>query len=395
MNFLGHEYYKLNRRLLLLVGLWPYEHSVFKYCQVILCNIIVIITIVCQVAKLIELRRNIILVLKLLSPIVLYIVYLIKYQTFCIAARKLRHLMEHVEEDWNMLKDKKEVKIIEKYTYIGNLCTLCFTILGFTATLICFFLPFIPSILDSFMPLNISRPRQLLFPGEYFVDQEKYFYAIWLHLDITLGLVIATLIGTESLYVIYIQHACGMFQVASYRLNQAFNKKVLHTYVPEKRAIIVYRKIVEAIHIHKRAIKFSEFLWSSLMISYSILLTIGITSLVLHLFCLFYEALYVKEINEIIRLTIFIFGQVFYFFLGNLIGQILIDHSTVIFENTYITRWHDAPLRVQKLLPLIMQRSMKSCKMDMGGMFVPSFEGFASLMSITLSYFTVLWSVHK
>jgi len=130
------------------------------------------------------------------------------------------------------------------------------------------------------------------------------------------------------------------------------------------------------------------------MISYSILLTIGITSLVLHLFCvsiislrfskdrflemciyiyiyfflillllfftnstflllifiintfivvlfsstymfqLFYEALYVKEINEIIRLTIFIFGQVFYFFLGNLVGQILIDHSTVIFENT-------------------------------------------------------------
>jgi len=35
--------------------------------------------------------------------------------------------MEHVEEDWNMLKDKKEVEIIEKYTYIGNMCTLGFT----------------------------------------------------------------------------------------------------------------------------------------------------------------------------------------------------------------------------------------------------------------------------
>jgi len=72
------------------------------------------------------------------------------------------------------------------------------------------------------MPLNISRPRQLLFPGEYFVDQEKYFYAIWLHLDITLGLVIATLIGTESLYVIYIQHACGMFQVARYKVIKTY-----------------------------------------------------------------------------------------------------------------------------------------------------------------------------
>jgi len=46
------------------------------------------------------------------------------------------------------------------------------------------------------------------------------------------------------------------YYIFSYRLSQAFKKKVLHTYVPEKRAIIVYRKIVEAIHIHKRAIKF-------------------------------------------------------------------------------------------------------------------------------------------
>ncbi|EZA46767.1 hypothetical protein DMN91_009717 [Ooceraea biroi] len=395
MNFLGHEYYKLNRRLLLLVGLWPYEHSVFKYCQMILCNIIVIMTTVCQIAKLIELRQDVNLVMKLLSPIVLYVVYIIKYQTFCIVAKKIRHLMKHIEEDWNMLKDKKELEIIGRYTYIGSVCTLCLTILGSLGTLTCFFLPFAPSILDIFMPLNVSRPRQLLFPGEYFVDQEKYFYAIWLHLDITLSLVVTTLIGTESLYIIYIQHVCGMFQVASYRLYQAFDKKVLQAYAPEKRAIIVYRKIIEAIYIHNRTIEFFEFLWSTLMVSYSILLTIGITSLVMNLFCLFYEALFIKQINEIMRLLIFIVGQVFYFFLGNLIGQIVIDHSTGIFQKTYITRWHSAPVRAQKLLPFIMQRSMKSCKMDMGGIFVSSFEGFASLMSTTLSYFTVLWSVHK
>lgn len=35
--------------------------------------------------------------------------------------------MDHVEEDWNMLKDKKELEIIERYTYIGNICTLSVT----------------------------------------------------------------------------------------------------------------------------------------------------------------------------------------------------------------------------------------------------------------------------
>lgn len=35
--------------------------------------------------------------------------------------------MDHVEQDWNVLKDKKELEIIERYTYIGSLCTLTFT----------------------------------------------------------------------------------------------------------------------------------------------------------------------------------------------------------------------------------------------------------------------------
>lgn len=64
------------------------------------------------------------------------------------------------------------------------------------------------------MPLNHSRPREVLFPGEYFIDQQKYFYVISLHFDITIAVVLTTLIGTESLYVTYVQHACGMFQVA-------------------------------------------------------------------------------------------------------------------------------------------------------------------------------------
>lgn len=35
--------------------------------------------------------------------------------------------MDCVEEDWNMLKDKKELEIIERYTCIGSMCTLILT----------------------------------------------------------------------------------------------------------------------------------------------------------------------------------------------------------------------------------------------------------------------------
>ncbi|XP_012541789.2 uncharacterized protein LOC105839789 [Monomorium pharaonis] len=399
MNFVGNVYYKLNRRLLLLVGLWPYEHSIYKYCQMILYNIIIIFTLICQITKLITLKnvksRNTDMMLKLLSLIVFDIIFITKYQTFCIVARKIRYLMDHVKEDWNMLKDKRELEIITKYTYIGSICTLILTILGFAGTLICIFLPLIPDILNIIVPLNISRPQQLLFPGEYFVDQQKFYYAIVLQLDVTVGLIIFTLISTESLYVTYIQHACGMFEIASYRMDQAFNNKLLQSYTSEKQAVIIYKRIIEAIHIHKRAIEFSEFLWSTLAISYSILLIIGITSLIINLFCLFQTILFVKAIDEVITSFLFTIGHIIYLLVGNYVGQILIDHSVSIFQNIYITRWQGAPLQVQKLLLMIMQRSMKSCKMVVGGMFVPSLEGFATLMSTTLSYFTVLWSVQK
>ncbi|XP_020291748.1 uncharacterized protein LOC109858666 [Pseudomyrmex gracilis] len=341
---------------------------------------------VAQIAKLEELRYNINILFTVLSPTLVCFVYVIKYQTFCIVARKIRGLIEYVEKDWNMLKDKKEVEILGRYTYFGNLFTFGFTILAVLGIVGMCLVPFVPNVLDILMPLNVSRQRHLLFPGKFFVDHQKYFYVITLHVGVSLFLIFITLVGTESLYVTHVLHACGMFQVASYRLDQAFDNKVWQTYPPDKRAIIVHKKLIEAVRIHKRALEFSEFLWSTLAVSYSILLMLGIASLVIHLFCLFEAILIIKEMNEFLKLSMFSFGHVFYLFLGNYIGQILIDHSTGIFQNTYGTKWHDAPVQAQKLLPVIMQRSTRSCKMVVGGgLYIPSFEGFASMAKIVTS----------
>ncbi|XP_025074019.1 uncharacterized protein LOC112552616 [Pogonomyrmex barbatus] len=202
MNFVGNEYYKLNRRLLMLVGLWPYEHSIYKYCQMIFCNVIVMYMTVSQV--------RVYSTYNLISSLC----HLFDFALTCCGNNGIRYLMDHVEKDWNMLKDKKELEIIESYTYVGSMCTLSFTILGYVATITIFISSLIPSILDIIAPLNTSRPRQFLFPGEYFIDQQKFFYAILLQTNISLGLIVTTLVGTESLYVTYVQHACGMFRIA-------------------------------------------------------------------------------------------------------------------------------------------------------------------------------------
>jgi len=50
MDFVGGQYYKLNRTLLLCIGLWPYETSFLRKIQIIFFQALFISILLCQVA---------------------------------------------------------------------------------------------------------------------------------------------------------------------------------------------------------------------------------------------------------------------------------------------------------------------------------------------------------
>jgi hypothetical protein len=49
---------------------------------------------------------------------------------------------------------------------------------------------------------------------EYFVDQEKYFYVILLHLDAAMCIGTISLLAVGMLFAGYSKHICGIFKVA-------------------------------------------------------------------------------------------------------------------------------------------------------------------------------------
>jgi hypothetical protein len=49
---------------------------------------------------------------------------------------------------------------------------------------------------------------------EYFVDQEKYFYFILLHLDAIIYIGAISLLAGGTLCAGYFKHICGIFRVA-------------------------------------------------------------------------------------------------------------------------------------------------------------------------------------
>lgn len=76
------------------------------------------------------------------------------------------------------------------------------------------FLQYISILLDIAIPLNESRPRKLLFPAEYFIDQQKYFYIITIHIAIALIFIGISVVATETFTFMNALHVFGLFKIA-------------------------------------------------------------------------------------------------------------------------------------------------------------------------------------
>lgn len=80
-----------------------------------------------------------------------------------------------------------------------------------------FFMTFLPLWLSNvaMQPMNKSRSRYVMLTlTEYFVDQEKYFYLILLHINVAIYIASIAVIATGTMLIVYLKYSCEMFTIA-------------------------------------------------------------------------------------------------------------------------------------------------------------------------------------
>ncbi|XP_025074017.1 uncharacterized protein LOC112552613 [Pogonomyrmex barbatus] len=146
------------------------------------------------------------------------------------------------------------------------------------------------------------------------------------------------------------------------------------------------------------------FLWlllhtsMTLLVAALMVLSIGtmLMSCVFHacaMFKIVFISLSTSNVNELFTTFTFVVAHFCYLYVGNHAGQIVTDHHVDVFNATCRSYWYTAPLRAQKLLLFIMQRTSKNFSFVFGGIFVVSLKGFSTLASMSISYFTVIYSM--
>ncbi|KAL6445390.1 hypothetical protein ACFW04_002293 [Cataglyphis niger] len=385
------QYFSLTRIFLLIVGLWPYQKSKLARFQFFCFFNIVITFIIFQLTTFITSKCTANFVIKVLSLVFIFICIIIKYYSFCINSETVRNLIEELQRIYNDLEDGNEIAIIEKYGRNAKYYAAALIILFVCSIFIVTDIQVWPDILQIISFSNASQQRHLHILTEYFVDQEKYYYYLLLHINTAICIGFVVLVATGSMFIAYFQYMCAMFTIASYRIENAIKIQISHNIIKHNKNLI-HKSIKSAVDIHRKAIALCIDLISKFEMSFFFLIIFGVMTLSLNMFRIASSTCNTDELS-----LSFIVGfiSLIYMFIANLVGQEITDHYNYIYVAAYKIRWYIAPPYIQKLILILLQRGNKSFGLNIGGLFTASIQCFTTLANTSLSYFTVMYSVRQ
>ncbi|XP_025270099.1 uncharacterized protein LOC109610624, partial [Camponotus floridanus] len=295
----------------------------------------------------------------LLSTEISYFTVLYSTQTcwFRININIVKYLLEQLQKTYSQLTDENEICIIRKYGKYGK---------RYTVGLI--------------LTINDSRPHfPLPHSTEYFVDQKKYFYWILLHANVALLIGIVTILASGTILIVYQQYACGMFRIASYRIEQSVTFDTSQKGSLRNKNLI-YKELIRAVNMHREAMRFSDSSISRFKVMFSFMIAVGVISTSLNLFRISQMLSFGYDVTKLLFPLSRVITFMWYMFIGNYVAQEVMDHNNNVFITVYNIRWYTTSLNVQKMILFLLQRSTKIFSLNIAGLFVGSLEGVAMLV---------------
>ncbi|XP_068973828.1 odorant receptor 22c-like isoform X2 [Bombus flavifrons] len=294
-----------------------------------------------------------------------------------------------IEFDWKFLKnDKPSIEILRKYAELVHTISISLMIFICSITIVVIFIYQTLPVLQ-IPEENYTRFWQRPFALKALGKAISYptFYLIFL--NVLLNIIILT--ALEITFMVLSEHICGLFKITSYHLRYAANEYIKEISGCEKNSD-VYTKIILAVRVHIKAMKYIQAIWDMFEIHYVILVCFGIIGATM-VFVSFYQSVQTNDEGRILMIILIILlSFISYATLAMYFGQRLIDHSLGVFYDAYNSHWYKIPVKAQKLYLMVLTRSIRGCSFSKGKFFVSSLQGLTAITNTTFSYVTLFYS---
>ncbi|XP_078050684.1 uncharacterized protein LOC144477098 isoform X2 [Augochlora pura] len=367
--------------VLYITGLWPYNQSLLSKIQRMIFPPLTLCCIAIQVSTLSVVEKSLYNILMMLSYGIPMLLYFLRYVGFMVNFPVIRSSYENIVNDYNTLKNPIEAEILMKHILKTRRVVLTLIVLSGGVVAFVFATLLVPTLLRSKLQIHYLRIFGFFY-NETSVQTDLV--SCQLVLVSTIGII--ALAGTEATLAVFSFYLCGLFEIASYRIQTAV-KEVSDSATPTTI------NIRSAVTIHQRSVKLAADLTKNMMISYLVAIVTVIVSFAVNLYRLLIVATQLNEIDNVLISLQFVLAHVIIMFSNNYSGQKLINTSVGIFHGTYNSLWYCIPTKSQKMLLFILMKSAAEVKFNLSGLFTPCYQGFTTMMSSSFSYFTVLYSV--
>ncbi|XP_032675074.1 uncharacterized protein LOC116845930 [Odontomachus brunneus] len=391
-DFAEYHYYKINQLLLSTFKLWPYRRSKFAIINHIINWTLLVSLVFFQLTSFLTYQCTMNFVITVLSFTMPSLISIILYCSFYTNPNAVRQIWKDIRYTWDILKNEAEREIMRKYSLSGQLFSTAVLLIVVMSLISYSVFQFTPNILNLMFPLNETRPHHFYAVTEYFVDEETYFYPLLCHWLIGVFVNFLIAITVFMLFTVYVEHICGMFSVASYRIEHSISQ-CMPCNLREKQDRMISRNIVAAMDIHRKALKCSSFLLTTFAPYFFLITVIGVISLSLNFFRVLNAITMQKNVNELFSPMMVICMCTVCMFIASCCGQKITDHSNKVFYNAYNTKWYEISTKTQKLFLFIMTNTTKEYLLCVGTIIESSIIGFCKLMSSSVSYFTVIYTL--
>ncbi|RLU24543.1 ObirOr5-9E97 [Ooceraea biroi] len=388
MSVYNSRYYYLNKVVLSIVGLWPYQSRLEG-------NVMAIITLLCaggyaglELWTLIVGITDLSIVIENLSSTMANIFVIGKLVNNLYNNYKMKDLLVRIEETWKMIPTGPENVILRTYAEESRSFTVHYALAMYAVWISYSTMPIVSSGLYTFLPTNETYETKYLFRLEHVIDVEKYFTLLMLLAIIGVFYIVSIAIAVDSIFVLCIQHNSALFEgVRSLDCVQVEAQWMLKPNVANDEA---YHIIIGCIKSYKDALNFFDVLASAY--STFFLLLLGMVILCLS-FSVAQLLLVDNQLDAIIRIVALNVAEVLHIYYLSLMSQQLIDYSSGIQEVIYNCDWYAISLRSRQLLKFTLLRATKPCQITAGKMYVMSMENFGSIIKACISYVTMLLSL--
>ncbi|NP_001177579.1 odorant receptor 217 [Nasonia vitripennis] len=391
------DYYKYNRKLLEICGLWPELSRPRKIIMMILFALLMTSLIIPMGAGAIHYfhKGRIMYVVEDLIGLLYLTVASSKYFTYSVFEGRILRLYHQVGEDWRTTTDEEERKILQEYSEFARLLSIIYFVYAAIGAFYFNMSPYLPLGLDRWMPLesNESRVRIRTYHPYYFdlIDAEKYYYECYFFHGNSV-VYVSTMVGlsVDSMTAFNVQHICALFHIVGHRLRKIGSTLEINA-KGEKIArvddITVVRQIKHVCGMHRTSIDSVELLQSSFGMNWLVFLIGTVTGIALLMFDLIFSMKHPLE--KMTGLVIFIGIQILIFYI-NWIAQKLTDSTEQIFLAACETCWYNLSVKGQKLVYFMMQKNIIPLTLTAGGIAELNFQQFASVSKTSMSYAMVI-----